>query len=354
LARPRSTDEKCLDKELAHDCTLYACTLGASIQLDTSRDFRDESCDRVFPGCTQRYHGSMILNYLSGESTRILPDELGNWLNAELSECQSDVVIHAGHFVLESTGGWLSDHLEDDSPPSPINEFVDFAHFTWNLAVRAIAEHPRSRAQVLTLVNDWQFVRFSLGARRKAELLADEFRNKYYAQTNTLPEFHNRVLHSFGLSDVCVLKADEQRWLFSERRLRDGLAEALGGLLKQNDRRLHIKVTENGEPIVDVVSPAIGEYSLLYCGNTNCAGEVVELLRQLYDRGVRHFVNLFPDTCFGPVTTGTLLANELFDLNGMMVINVSIPLSRQREEERKLATITRNLFRKTEPSPNLA
>jgi hypothetical protein len=70
-----------------------------------------------------------------------------------------------------------------------------------------------------------------------------------------------------------------------------------------------------------------GRYCLLFCGSTGCAGEVVELLRELQTRGVTRFINLFPFPCREPVVAGTALARQLFQIDKMRIINIALPLA---------------------------
>lgn len=236
-------------------------------------------------------------------------------------------VIHAGHYALSAADGGAADALDDDAPSTP---FPSFARLTWRIATRVTAEAKSAGVAVklLVLVNDWQFLHARSDDRRTNESRAAAMRRNYYDATPRLPRFHEETLAEFALDPGVVMPSSDERWLFSETALRADLAATVRGIFSSGQAEKHSLLREfnaDGEPIIRVQNGDNCDYTLLYCGSTNCAGEVVELLRVLRSRGVDLFVNLVPRQCFAPVETGTLLAHRIYDLSGMKVMNISIP-----------------------------
>lgn len=267
---------------------------------------------------------------MSGKSTSVPVEELDSWLQRRLAaEVEGPTVVVAGHFVLDRRGDELEDHLDDeDVLPEPLDSFREMARVSWKAACAAVARAQRDgrSASLAVLVNDWQFVTPAHASdRRSKEREAQRARDTYYERVRTLPAFHIRTLHETGLDFDSVWKNDEQQWMYSEQDLRKRLAKTVRERLRDNPDNLSVELSPNGEPVVKVVSPALGEYTLLYCGNTNCAGEVAQLYGELRERSVGRAILLYPISCLGPVLTGTQLGQELFGLKGMRVSNVAMP-----------------------------
>jgi hypothetical protein len=79
------------------------------------------------------------------------------------------------------------------------------------------------------------------------------------------------------------------------------------------------------ESRIDVAVPGQAEYCLVHSGRTNCAGGYLELLSEVYRRGVRTLIALVPMRCLGPVTVGTALGHTLYALDGLSIVTVAVP-----------------------------
>jgi hypothetical protein len=113
-------------------------------------------------------------------------------------------------------------------------------------------------------------------------------------------------------------------------RLRNDLAKTIMDIFKTgrtNEKMLTKSFTDKGEPIISISDDFYCKTDLLFCGSTNCAGKVVQLLGELFQRNVQMFINLYPDQCLGPVSSGTMSAKKIFGLHGMAIINVAIPVA---------------------------
>ena len=256
---------------------------------------------------------------------------LDSVLSTELANCGSRAVtIHAGHYALfQNRQGDPVDRLRDPETDAASPRFVEFCRVTWEAACRSVAKSfPQTNAQLMVLVNDWQFVSRDSNLRRESEQLASRIRERYYLMTSTLPTYHLNAMECHGLSPDLILHCRGDRWLFSESALRSDLRPLIRDIL--SDERWAVSTgvrrhfSEDGEPIIDVCDSESGNVRLLYCGNTNCAGEVVALLRNLHVRGIRCFLNTYPSVCREPVNKGTSLAYRLFGLDGMVVTNIAV------------------------------
>lgn len=241
------------------------------------------------------------------------------------------MVIHAGHFIISAADDSACDHLCDTGPlKQGVEEYVGFTKLTWQLGCSVLKMIDcTADIQLMVLVNDWQFLVPALPDRAERERKATHLRTSYYCNTPALPRYHAEVLAAHGLQSDSILKCSSSRWLFSETALRQELARTVAGLMRDTEAEqrfgLRKYFTAQGEPVVKVEMCEGREYSLLYCGNTNCAGEIVQLLKILYEQGVRTFFNLYPIQCREPVLIGTTLAHQLFQLDSMQVVNVAIP-----------------------------
>jgi hypothetical protein len=240
------------------------------------------------------------------------------------------LVIHAGHYALvQNHDGMAADCLDKVRFPGVDLGFAEFSRCTWESACRAMAaKHVKANAKLMVLVNDWQFLTSGAGSRRVSERSAAQRREEYYRGTSTLPPFHLQQLKRHNLSDDVILRNSEKRWLFSESSLRNELSSVIREIVADEKRASEVGIrkffTENGEPVIDACDEEHGKFCLLYCGNTNCAGEVVSLLAALHQRGVRRFLNIYPSQCREPVGAGTRLAGRLFNLEDLRIINIAV------------------------------
>jgi hypothetical protein len=262
-------------------------------------------------------------------SITTLASNLEPWLDQEIAAAGATrVAVHAGHYILTYLATYLAEQIE---ARGALDEFAAFTRYSWQLGCRLVASASRrgQTSKLLVLVNDWQFVKPPAGLRRAAEREAAALRSQYFSHTRTLPEYHLRILREAGLTGDDVLKGTEEQWLFSESELRTALVRSVARLFeeeKATERGLTKHYQPSGDPIVSVCADLGAEMDLIFCGSTNCAGEIIELLRVLRERNVGLLVNLYPRPCFGQVSTGTMLAGQIYGLEGMRIVNVAIPL----------------------------
>lgn len=250
--------------------------------------------------------------------------ELLELLLTELSSAeQRDLVIMAGHFMLfldETSGCLVPGVMEERS--SPMRERIArrvgiFPGYTWELGVR-IAEqlHQRFDAiKFLLLINDWQYVSTSSGP-------ASELRRAFYERFDALPASYRAVLERSGkFSERNVLASRKHAVAFPETWLKYRFQKSADKLVKAG--RLERRVLDGGPDAGTEISlvDENGDYKpLITCGVTGCAGEITEMIAEVYKAQHRLLLIFAPGECFQPVKTGVSTALSLYELSGMKVI----------------------------------
>lgn len=248
------------------------------------------------------------------------------------SPCSS-ILLHAGHFALDGAGEIAQDRLSAEvNRTRGTSDFVMFARRTWELGCRVAKAATRwgKVVQLAVLVNDWQFLQPAGRRRRALEKMKAKMRADYYRAVPTLPEFHQATLREHGLSPDIVVRDQGDRWMFSENALRERFVRSIRRVFREGraeELGLEQSFTSSGDPVIRVHSVMDTEVCLIYCGSTNCAGEIAELLRRIYERDVRHFINLYPAACDRPVEAGTKVAQTLHPLRGLTIDNFALSLT---------------------------
>ena len=263
------------------------------------------------------------------------PSSLADLFSSFIAESitqNEPAVIHAGHYALIRTkDGQVTDCLDDEESSNDVLGFAEFSRFTWSWACQTMARTPAAmRPRLIVLVNDWQYVEPKMSDKRESKQAADRSRTEYYFRTPTLPQYHLDELEHYGLSTDGIVISEMNRWLFSENALRNELHPIIREV-QTDEHRARITgirkyFNENGEPIIEVCDDEAGKLCLLHCGNTNCAGEVISLLGNLYRRGVRRFLNVYPSQCREPVSAGTRLAYKIFNCPDFVIVNAAVAI----------------------------
>ncbi|HKS04952.1 MAG TPA: hypothetical protein VJR92_01455 [Gemmatimonadaceae bacterium] len=251
--------------------------------------------------------------------------DLSRWIADEVaSGAEGETAVLAGHYAIFTGGSTAVDLLDAPETGGGPAEMLAFTKFTWNAACEAIAAARAHRAKLLVLVDDLQFVIPVLDDRRMQERLADALVTQYLAATPTLPRFHMHRLTAHGLDERDMLKNNNGRWIFSERELRIAHVRHLRDVLSKDPARAGVRATPDMSHIT-VTSEEHGEYCLVHSGRTTCAGGYVELLSDVFSRGIRRLITLVPMRCLGPITVGTALSSDLLGLDELNVVNVAVP-----------------------------
>jgi hypothetical protein len=253
-------------------------------------------------------------------------DALPAWLANELHGSSDDVAVLAGHFAIFSAGAAPADLLDPDAVvPSGAAAMLAFTRLSWQLACDAAAAANSGQFRLVVMVDDIQFVRPVNSERSMTERLAAALARDYLTRVRELPSYHAATLQRHQLDPARVVRWASDRWLFSERELRQAAVHHLRQhVAVPGGKRAGVTSTDNGNT-VNVRLPEQGDYCLVQSGHTSCAGGYVELLSTLYQRGVRKLIALVPARCLGQVALGTELARHLYDLKELQVVNVALP-----------------------------
>lgn len=237
----------------------------------------------------------------------------------------SNVAIHAGHFMLlpwqHGCVPAIQEELTDvdESARGLVESLIArFPFNTWTLGVQltAILRAALYDARLLTLVNDWYFLR----GRALAD--APQLRRRFYDQNRVLVPTYEHALLQAGLnSDVLMSLGPHPVWISeywlrrrSERRLKR---------TKQAPRRRCVGCDNEPQRGLDAMAR---ECRRLLCGGqADCAEEMMELLCLLHERHYTSIVNFVPRDCEIPVNKGCKLAFELFGITTIRILNVALP-----------------------------
>ncbi|MFI6392331.1 LPD16 domain-containing protein [Nonomuraea sp. NPDC050547] len=245
--------------------------------------------------------------------------ELRDVVNRELAGAGagSDLVIMGGHFMLfeNEEGNLVSGIIEEQDSEVMKRRIAGrvgiFPGYTWRLSVDLLRDHPEAR--LLLLINDWQYV--PQNGRPASELRAE-----YYEGFNQLPSSYEKELRSVGLSPDSMLPSRKHPLAFPETWLKYRFQKTAAKLVKQG--RLEKRYLEAGEskPEVSFLDDNGNYRTLMSCGITGCAGEMTEMVAEVYNAGYRTLLVYAPGECLNPVETGVDIALSLYGLPGMTVI----------------------------------
>ncbi|AYA40621.1 hypothetical protein HZS38_09520 [Xenorhabdus nematophila] len=244
-------------------------------------------------------------------------------LNEVTNTPHSDLVIMAGHFMLfldEAQGCLVPGIIEENT--SLMHERIArrvgiFPGYTWELGVRIAErlEHQFEAIKFLLLINDWQYV--SLNNEPASEL-----RRVFYEQFSELPASYSSVLKRSGqFSEQNILASRKHPVAYPETWLKYRFQKSADKLVKAG--LLNRRVLDDGPDAGTEISlvDENGYYRpLITCGVTGCAGEITEMIAEVYKAQHRLLVIFAPSECFQPVKTGVSTALSLYGLPGMKVI----------------------------------
>lgn len=254
--------------------------------------------------------------------------ELMDFIISEIAQTpHDDLVIMAGHFMLfldEAKGCLVPGIIEEQA--SPMREKIErrvgiFPGYTWELGVR-VAEfvteelkQPSDKTKFLLLINDWQYVSHNNGP-------ASELRGAFYKDFSEIPSSYNGVLTRKGyFSKANILESRKHPCAFPETWLKYRFQKSADKLVKSG--LLERRVLDGGPDAGSEISlvDENGDYRpLITCGVTGCAGEITEMIAEVYKANHRLLVVFAPGECFQPVKTGVSTALSLYGLPGMKVI----------------------------------
>lgn len=249
--------------------------------------------------------------------------ELRQALDRELAKSDIDkLVIMGGHFMLfedEDTGRLVTGLIEEQQSEIMRQRIAGrvgiFPSHTWEMSVDMLKQYAPvySDVRLLLLINDWQYV--PTKGRPASELRAE-----YYETFDRLPASYEQTLTDAGFSVDRMLPSRKHSFAFPETWLKYRFQKSANKFVKQG--RLERRYLESGENDTEVAFlDESGNYrTLMSCGITGCAGEITEMIAEVYKAGYRAIVIFSPGECLSPVQTGVDIALTLWNLPGMLVL----------------------------------
>lgn len=235
----------------------------------------------------------------------------------------SSVTIMAGHFMLffDRSHRRLVPGIFEDIPDIILAEQVRnrvgiFPTYTWDLGIRLgeqYCRHPGRSANLLLLVNDWQYVPDSGNA--------GDYRASFYKGFDQLPAaFASRLSRSELLGTNDVLASRRHSIAFPETWLRYRFQNRAAQLVKQGKLQKRYLDGRPGQTEVAYADTDGNSLPLISCGVTGCAGEIVEMISEAHKSGGRYLILLAPAECHAPIRTGVQIALSIYDLRGMKIL----------------------------------
>ncbi|MEU8265848.1 LPD16 domain-containing protein [Sphaerisporangium sp. NPDC049002] len=254
--------------------------------------------------------------------------ELRQALDRELSGFDLDrLVIMGGHFMLfedDASGRLVPGVIEEQKSDTMRRRIAGrvgiFPGYSWTMSVDLLKSYSEvcDDVRLLLLINDWQYV-------PTAGRPASELRAEFFEGFTRLPAEYEKVLRNSGLSPDRVLSSRKHALSFPETWLKYRFQKAADKFVKQG--LLEKRVLETGKEDTDrkdtevAFLDAEGNYrTLISCGITGCAGEITEMISEVYRAGYRAIVIFAPGECLAPVQTGVDIALNLYRLTGMLVV----------------------------------
>ncbi|WP_049575333.1 LPD16 domain-containing protein [Nonomuraea sp. SBT364] len=257
----------------------------------------------------------------------------------------ASLVVMGGHFMLfeDATSGRLVPGVIEEQADATMRRRIAgrvgvFPGYTWQLSAGLLRDYAAEGvdSRLLLLVNDWQYV-------PSAGRPASELRAEFFAGFTALPASYEEILRDAGLSASDVLPSRKHPLAFPETWLKYRFQKSADRLVKQG--RLEKRYLDSGSGDSEVAFlDADGNYrTLISCGITGCAGEITEMVAEVYRAGYRAILIFAPGECLMPVQTGVDIALSLYDLPGMRVVIADPGGSGEMSAEEiygKLVTVT--------------
>ncbi|WP_025027563.1 LPD16 domain-containing protein [Caldalkalibacillus mannanilyticus] len=246
-----------------------------------------------------------------------------NLIRQELENCDhKEVVIMAGHYMLfmDEVNGSLTPGVMEEQENEIIKNRIKqrvgiFPHYTWTQGVKIAEEfHVKfDHTHFLLLINDWQYVPTS-------NVSASELRQQYYDHF-TFPKSYLKVLKESGIFDEShILSSRKQELAFPETWLKYRFQKSATKLVKENKLEKKVLNEQTNETEVSFLDQDGNYKTLISCGVTGCAGEITEMISEVYKSGKRLLLMFAPGECYQPVKTGVEIALDLYSLTGMKII----------------------------------
>jgi hypothetical protein len=251
------------------------------------------------------------------ELRKLLADELQRDTHG------GEIVVMAGHYMLfmdETRDQLVAGVLEEQTSEAVRDRLAKrvgiFPGYSWDLGADIAEDLLANEEQVrlLLLINDWQYV--PAGARSAGELRAS-----YFDGFTELPQrYTQRLAASPSLTPAHVLPSRRHPLAFPETWLKYRFQKAAEKFVKTGHLEKRVLDDQPNQSEVSFLD-ADGNYrTLISCGVTGCAGEITEMISEIYIAGHRTVLIFAPGECLAPVQSGVDVALALYGLRDMHVI----------------------------------
>ncbi len=234
-----------------------------------------------------------------------------------------DLVIMGGHFMLfydpdsnTLVPGIFQDLLNEDIRSKVCNRVGIFPLYTWELALKIGGDYSvetKSKVKFLILINDWQYVP-QTGS-------AGEHRELFYRKFREIPISYRESMKAQGLfSKLDILPSRKNNIAFPETWLKYRFQKSATKLVSRGKLEKKYVGDNSNETEISFVDEDGGYNPLISCGVTGCAGEITEMLREVYEVGHKLILIFAPHECHVSVKAGVEIALKIYELKGMKVV----------------------------------
>lgn len=239
----------------------------------------------------------------------------------------SEIIVVAGHFMLfyDPSNMRLIPGIFEDVENKALREQIKkrvgiFPSYTWDLGIR-VGEHYLSKAnrtaKLLLLINDWQYVPDS-GT-------ASDYRQDFYEEFKELPtNFRSRLKESKVISETDIFSSQRNPYAFPETWLKNRFQNEATRLVKAGKLQKRFLTDKPGMSEISFTDTLGNSLPLISCGMTGCAGEITEMISEVYKAGGRLLIIFAPAECHIPIRTGVEIALSIYELTNIKVVVIDL------------------------------
>ncbi|WP_033727332.1 hypothetical protein [Pseudomonas cremoricolorata] len=230
--------------------------------------------------------------------------------------------LMCGHFMLffdASTNRLIPGVFEDIANESLrviVKKRVGiFPSYSWGLGVKiadAYIDLNRRPASLILLINDWQYT---------PSLDGSEYLRSSYYSSFALPERYADELKRASFTPLRKICASHKHPLcFPETWLKNRFQNEASRLVKKGKLQSRYLPEKPNMSEVSFIDSTGHEMPLVSCGMTACAGEITEMISEVYKNGARMLILLAPAECHHAIRKGVEIALSLYDFEPMKVL----------------------------------
>lgn len=250
------------------------------------------------------------------EMIKLISEELKN-------TTQEKLAIMSGHFMLffnEETNN-LTPGIIEEQKTGIMKERISrrvgiFPMYTWDIGIQLGEQFYEQFKDIkfLLLINDWQYV-------PSTNASVSDLRKEFYERYTEIPEAYVTSLEkSKYFNQQSILSSRKNPIFFPETWLKYRFQKSASKLVKDGKLEKRMLNDRDNQSEVSFLDEDGNYKTLISCGITGCAGEITEMIAEVYKAGYRALLLFAPGECYQPVRTGIEIALNLYNLTGMKVI----------------------------------